>query len=53
MVYSVFVNGLQVIKKFNFTCHFVLACVPHITVEEKVILGLWETESIGFWRLGY
>ena len=48
---QIIVNGLQVIKKFNF--NFLLAFGPHITMDGRVMLGLQETETMGFWRFGY
>ena len=50
---QIIVNGLQDVRKLNFTCHFLLAFVPHITMQGRVMLGLRESKSIGLWKLGY
>ena len=44
---EIFVNGLQVIK--NFHLPFPSYLCSHIATEGRGILGLQETESIGFW----
>ena len=54
MFYSACLRRLQVIKKCNVFCISVLSLFPtSLRRRGWVMLGLQETESMGFWRLSY